>query len=75
MEKLKLLNRHELKHDIQFLNMASELRHMAEDGDKQAKKIIKLKMKHEAAYEEMQQKEEDQIQAIIDSKNGAIFNQ
>lgn len=55
--------------------MASELRHMAEDGDKQAKKIIKLKMKHEAAYEEMQKKEEDQIQAIIDSKNGAIFNQ
>lgn len=26
MEKLKLLNRHELKHDVDFLNTATELR-------------------------------------------------
>lgn len=52
MEKLKLLNRAELKHDVEFLNMATELRQQAEGGDKAAKKYMKLKMKHEIAYEE-----------------------
>jgi predicted NBD/HSP70 family sugar kinase len=52
IEKLKLLNRNELKHDVKFLNMATELRQKADEGDKQAKKVMKLKMKHEALYEE-----------------------
>lgn len=26
MDKLKLLNRHEVKHDVEFLNMATKLR-------------------------------------------------
>ena len=61
MEKLKILNRHELKHDVDFLNQANELRHMMEEGNKGAKKYMKLKMKHESAYEEKMAKEEEEI--------------
>ena len=49
----------ELKHDIEFLNQAVELREMASEGDKRAKKFIKLKMKHERKYEEDMRKEEE----------------
>ena len=48
MEKLKLLNRHELKHDVEYMNMAKNLREAAAEGDKKAKKFMKLKMKHES---------------------------
>ena len=68
MDKLKLLNRAELKHDVEFLNMATDLRHKAEEGDKGAKKFMKLKMKHEANYEEKTQAEEQEIQRIEDAK-------
>ena len=64
MEKLKILSRSELKHDIEFLNQAQELRQAAEAGDKAARKFMKLKMKHEAKYEENMQKEEEEIQRI-----------
>ena len=51
MDKMKVLTRHELKHDVEFLNQAQQLRHAVNDGDKKAKKFLKLKMKHETAYE------------------------
>jgi hypothetical protein len=75
MEKLKLLNRHELKHDIEFLNMATELRHQATDGDKKALKFMKLKMKHETKYEAEMQKEEEEIARINDLSAGQDLNE
>ena len=58
MEKLKVLSRHELKHDLEFLHTANELRQAAAEGDKSAKKFMKLKLKHEATYEQNMQDEE-----------------
>ena len=69
MAKMKLLSRHELKHDIEFLNNANELRH---EGTKEANKYMKLKMKHEAKYEEGMQKEEAEIQRIKDLNAGKL---
>ena len=37
---------------------------MAEEGDKQAKKFMKLKMKHEGNYEQKMQEEEAKIHEI-----------
>jgi hypothetical protein len=56
MEKLKLLNHHELKHDVEYMNLAKNLREAAADGDKRARNFMRLKMKHETQYE-MQLKE------------------
>ena len=58
---MKLLNRTELKHDVDYLNTANQLRHQAEEGDKKAKKYLKLREKHEKDYEEQTQKEEEEI--------------
>jgi hypothetical protein len=52
MDKMKLLNRAELKHDVDYLNQANQLRQAADDGDKKARKYLKLKTKHERNYEE-----------------------
>ena len=59
MEKLKVLNRHEIKHDIEYMNQAQELREAANDGDKAARKYMKLKMKHESKYEADQRNMEE----------------
>jgi hypothetical protein len=72
MEKLKVLNRAELKHDVEYLNMATDLRSKAEEGDKKAKKLMKLKMKHEAAYEEETQQEEAEMQRIAAMNEGKL---
>ena len=64
MEKLKLLNRHELKHDVEYMNLAKNLREAAKDGDKKAKKFMKLKMKHESKYEEEMKQEEELINSL-----------
>ena len=60
MAKMKILSVHELKHDSQYMNMAQGLREAAAEGDKKAKKFMKLKMKHEVAYEEGVRKEEEE---------------
>ena len=65
---MKLLDNHELKHDAEFLNLAVGLTHQAEDGDKKAKKFMKLKMKHEAAYEANLKQEEEKIQVALGKK-------
>ena len=61
MDKLKLLSNHELKHDVEYMNLAKNLRDAAAEGDKKAKKFMKLKMKHESNYEEELKKEEELI--------------
>ena len=68
MESMKLLDNHELKHDVEFMNTAVALRHQAEEGDKKAKKFMKLKMKHEAAYEANMKEEEEKIQVAMGKK-------
>lgn len=74
MDKLKVLSRHELKHDLEYLHTANDLRQAAAEGDKQARKFMKLKQKHEAAYEATLQAEEEQIQAIEALKRGENMN-
>lgn len=61
MEKLKVLSAHEIKHDVAFLNQAVELKQAAAEGDKKARKYMKLKMKHETNYEENMKKEEEEL--------------
>ena len=71
---MKVLSRHELKHDVEYLNTATELREAANAGDKQAKKYMKLKMKHENKYEENMQKEEEEILRIQAINDGKMMN-
>mmetsp|Transcript_17822 Transcript_17822/g.30224 ORF Transcript_17822/g.30224 Transcript_17822/m.30224 type:complete len:486 (-) Transcript_17822:71-1528(-) len=74
MERLKILSKHELKHDVKYLNMAADLRQAATEGDKQAKKLMKLKMKHESSYEEKMQEEEEQILKAEQIAKGVELN-
>ena len=43
MDKLKVLNRSELKHDVEYLNMSTNLKAQIDGGDKKARKLMKLK--------------------------------
>lgn len=61
MDKLKMLTVQEMKHDVEFLNASRQLRDMAADGDKHAKKYMRLKLKHEAAYESKMREEEEDL--------------
>lgn len=74
MEKLKVLSRHELKHDIDYLNTTAELKGEAARGDKAAKKYIKLKEKHENVYEEKLAAEEAEIARIKAISDGETMN-
>jgi len=74
MAKMKTLSVHELKHDVQYMNMAQELREAAAEGDKKAKKFMKLKMKHETKYEEGVRKEEEDILRIQQINDGVDLN-
>ena len=54
MEKMKILSAHEMKHDVEFLNQREQLKGDATAKGKEgknARKYMKLRMKHEKAYE------------------------
>lgn len=74
MQKLKVLSAQEIKHDVAFLNQAVELKQAAAEGDKKARKFMKLKMKHEAKYEKNMKKEEEDMFIQQQIKDGLDVN-
>lgn len=71
---MKILSKDEMKHDLEFLNQAQELRELAGEGDKRAKKFMKLKMKHEARYEDTMKKEEEEMYLQKQIEEGLDLN-